>query len=94
MNLTSSQLRSLRRFERTMKRRRMKVYPPKETFVEYITRPTGFGKTPWPLAILIHLFGVAGIVMAVTDSAWGMLGLMGPTVLWWGTWMNYKGKWV
>lgn len=66
----------------------------KETFGQFITRPSGFGRTQWPIAILIHLFGMAGVFMAVTDSAWGLLGLIGPAVLWWGTWMNYKGKWV
>lgn len=50
----------------------------RETFLEYITRPTGFGRTHWAAAILIHLFGVASVVMAFTDSPWALLGLIAP----------------
>jgi hypothetical protein len=65
----------------------------RETFFQYITRWSGFGLTPWPAAILIHLFGIASIVMAFEESAWALLGLMAPAMLWFGTWMNYTGRW-
>lgn len=31
----------------------------RETFLEYVTRHTGFGRTHWTAAILIHRFGVS-----------------------------------
>lgn len=65
----------------------------RETFLQFITRPTGFGRTHWAAAILIHLFGVASIVAAL-DYGWtALLGLIAPVTLWAGTYMNYKGCW-
>ena len=68
-------------------------YMRRETFLEYITRPTGFGRTSWTAAFLIHLFGAASVVMSWTDSPWALLGLIAPVMLWVGTYMNYKGRW-
>jgi hypothetical protein len=65
----------------------------KKSLLEFVTQRSGFGYTPWPAAILIHSFGIASIVMAFTDSPWALLGLMAPVTLWYGTYMNYIGKW-
>jgi len=64
-----------------------------ETFRQFITRRSGFGRTPWAAAIWVHAFGVASITMAFTDSAWALLGLIAPVTLWVGTYMNYTGRW-
>ena len=65
-----------------------------ETFLDFITRPTGFGKTPWVAAILIHLFSVAGAVSLSTIAwYWAPAGLIPAAVLWLGTYFNYTGKW-
>ena len=64
-----------------------------ETFLQYCTRESGFGRTSWEAAILIHIFGVASLTMGITESPWAFLGLVAPVTLWIGTWMNYRGKW-
>jgi hypothetical protein len=66
------------------------------TFAQYITRKQGFGKTRWPIAILIHLFSVVGTMMLIQQgqAVWTPLALSPTALLWYGTFMNYKGKWV
>jgi hypothetical protein len=66
------------------------------TFGKYITRKQGFGKTSWPMAILIHLFSVVATMMLVMDGnpIWIPLSVSPTALLWFGTYMNYKGKWV
>lgn len=60
------------------------------TFLQYITQKSGFGHTGWPVAVLIHLF----MVVPVFAGPWGFLFYMPPALLWYGTWMNYKGYWI
>jgi hypothetical protein len=64
-----------------------------ETFLQFCTRPTGFGKTPWPQFSIIVAFSIA-IVAGLYTAAWwaAPLGLLPVVVLVWGTWRNYKGK--
>ena len=64
------------------------------TFVEYITQPSGFGKTRWPVAIMIHLFGALAVYYTYKQSWWALLGLAPVVLLWYGTWMNYTKRWV
>jgi hypothetical protein len=65
----------------------------RETFLQFITRDSGFGRTSWETAILIHIFGVASLTMGITESPWAFLGLVAPVTLWIGTYMNYTGRW-
>lgn len=98
MNLTPSQRRSLRRFGRVLKQRRMA----KETFRQFITRPSGFGKTPWILFYIISV--LCAVLVAVSGyNYWrgdaypwvaGAFGVGIYGLLWFGTWMNYTGRWV
>jgi 4-hydroxybenzoate polyprenyltransferase len=66
----------------------------KETFLQYCTRPTGFGKTPWPQTVIIFLFGV-GVTVGIASLApwWSPLGMLPFAALVFGTWMNYTGRW-
>ena len=74
----------------------------RETFLDFITRPTGFGKTSWPQFALIVAFSMVLLVLAVTmtpDGSWakGICYLFGfgiPAVLLVMTWRNFKGKTV
>jgi len=71
----------------------------RETFIEYMTRPTGFGKTHWALFFLIQL--VLGIGMAYGIQTWNEGGWIGVTawpivngVILLGTYMNYTRRWI
>ena len=64
------------------------------TFMEYMFRPGGFGKTTIVFWILVHGFGLWGIVWAFTETPWALLALMAPAGLWLGTWKNWRGRWV
>lgn len=71
----------------------------RETFTEYLTRPTGFGKTPWPLFIILQaicLYGIAASVISWGDGGWIGFALVmlteGALIL--GTRMNYTRRWV
>jgi hypothetical protein len=65
----------------------------RETFLEFCTRPTGFGKTPWPQFSIIVAFSIATVAGLYTVALWAApLGLLPAVVLVYGTWRNYKGK--
>lgn len=65
-----------------------------ETFYQYCTRPTGFGKTPWPQFVLIFGFSIITTAAIYTFAPWwSPLGLLPLGVLVLGTWMNYTGRW-
>lgn len=64
-----------------------------ETFKQFISRRSGFGRTRWGIAIAIHLFGLAGVVMACVETAWGLLSLAPVAMLWIGTYLNWTGRW-
>ena len=64
-----------------------------ETFMEFCTRPSGFGKTPWPQFTIIFGFSIATVAGLFTIAWWAApFGLipLGATVL--GTWRNWNGK--
>jgi hypothetical protein len=65
----------------------------RETFLEFITRDSGFGRTPWLFAGLAHVFGVSSITIGIIETPWAFLGLVAPVTLWIGTYMNYTGRW-
>jgi hypothetical protein len=69
---------------------------PSESFAQYITRREGFGKTKWPMAVLIHLFSVVGTMLLIREgqAVWIPLALAPTAALWFGTWMNYTKRWV
>lgn len=64
------------------------------TFMEYVNNDTGFGKTNWLAAHLIHGFGALSILYSFAAGPWALLGLMAPAGLWLGTWKNWRGRWV
>jgi hypothetical protein len=65
-----------------------------ETFLEYCTRRTGFGKTPWPQFVIILGFSIAVTVSVAMFAPWfAPLGMLPFAALVFGTWMNYTGRW-
>jgi hypothetical protein len=65
-----------------------------ESFLEYCTRPSGFGKTPWPQAAFIFGFSVCVTLGVASYAPWfAPLGMLPFAALVFGTWMNYTGKW-
>jgi hypothetical protein len=70
-----------------------------ETFWEYITRPTGFGKTRWRAFIPQQLFLaciLAAGIYTINDGGWWGIGsyLVIQAVYWYMTWRNFKGTTV
>jgi hypothetical protein len=67
-----------------------------ETFLEYLTRPTGFGKMRWEAFVFLQaIFLIGGIVQPRDD--WWMVGVAylavnGVLVL--GSYMNFTRRWV
>jgi len=67
----------------------------KETFCEYLKRPTGIGRTSWTNAIIIFMIMIFG--HAISILTWNNNGWVGTTLLifilcvwFYGTWRNYK----
>ncbi len=71
-----------------------------ETFLQFITRKSGFGKTPWPQFILIMLCVAWLFALGITldpdgTGAKGLaygFGVALVAVLVYGTWRNWRGK--
>jgi hypothetical protein len=64
-----------------------------ETFLQFCTRPTGFGKTPWPQFSIIVAFSIATVAGLYTVAWWAApLGMLPVVVMVFGTWRNWKGK--
>lgn len=69
----------------------------RETFVEYLTRPTGFGRTSWPMFGLIQAM-VIGIVSAgvatIDENGWVAFVMAAAieAVLFGMSYRNYTGK--
>ena len=68
-----------------------------ETFLDFITRPTGFGKTSWPQFALIMT--CVAFLLGIGIGTWGEGGWVAVVfaaaivaVLMWGTWRNFNGK--
>ena len=80
--------------------RRLTFYPNeyrRETFAEFLTRPTGFGRTSWPSFITIQAFVAALLIagfLTWADGGWiaAAFGLLIEGVLVWQTWWNYTGR--
>lgn len=70
-----------------------------ETFYDYMTRPTGFGKTSWGSFFLIQAIAMGGIIAGVStwdDKGWTAIVAVAvvEAVLVLGTYMNFKKNWV
>ena len=71
---------------------------PKETFFQFLTRKSGFGRTSWPVFIFMQTL-LAGFVIAGAldwrDGGWIGIAVWvvinAALVL--GSWMNYTGRW-
>ena len=66
-----------------------------ETFCEYLTRPTGIGRTSWPQAIftlLIMTFGHVISIITWNENGWIGTLLLLLVLFGWGysTWRNFK----
>ena len=67
-----------------------------ETFLQYITRKTGMGRTGWFAATLIHAFVILLLVYSARNHGehlWWVAGAFGLLILWgywWGTYGNYR----
>ena len=71
----------------------------KESFFDYCFRPTGFGKTSWSAFTLLQMIAIGGIFGGIStwsDGGWSAVVMVAviEAVLVFGTWMNFKGKWV
>lgn len=67
----------------------------KQTFWQYIAAYGGFGKTHYILAFFIHAMSglAAGGLGAISGWQYAPLGLIPAAALWFGTYMNYTGRW-
>jgi hypothetical protein len=68
-----------------------------ESFKEFITRRTGFGRTSWGAFALIQVMVM--VLIACAAMEWGWVGwvplvmaLLIEAILWTGTYRNWKGK--
>ena len=67
-----------------------------ETFLQYITRKSGMGRTGWFMAVLIHAFVVLLFVYSARNHGehlWWVAGAFGLLILWgywWGTYGDYR----
>jgi hypothetical protein len=69
-----------------------------ETFLQFITRRTGFGKTSWWSFTIIQAFVILGFYLSIEtcpEPGW-WITLVTSTcieaILWIGTYRNWKGK--
>lgn len=70
-----------------------------ETFLEHLTRPSGFGKTPWKLFWLIQAMLLLGVVLSIANyEDYGITPaitfVVVNAVLVFGSWMNYTRRWL
>lgn len=80
--------------------RRIQFHPReyrRETFMEYLTRPTGFGRTSWPQFAFIQAACIALVIAGVgtwSDGGWVACAMAATieAVLLWQTHRNYTGK--
>jgi hypothetical protein len=69
----------------------------RETFTEYLTRPTGFGRTSWHMFTMIQAACAALLIAGIptwNDGGWVAVAMVGAieTVLAWQSHRNYTGK--
>ena len=70
-----------------------------ETFVEYMTRPGGFGNTGWGQFWVLQAFVMCLMLAGIAtwnDYGWtaNIAGLVVEAVFVFGTYMNYMRRWV
>jgi hypothetical protein len=70
-----------------------------ETFIEHLTRPSGFGKTPWQLFALIQgILLLGNVLWIISPEDYGITpaitSLVVNAVLVFGSYMNYKRRWL
>lgn len=68
-----------------------------ESFIQFLTRRTGFGKTPWPqFALIMAVVVILACIGVVTwhDRGWVPIAFAVAiiSVLIYGSWRNWKGK--
>lgn len=69
-----------------------------ETFIQFITRSTGLGRTPWLRTIIIHALCILGIILGLStvkfDYAWIASIVCGGILagLWISTWINWRDE--
>lgn len=73
----------------------MKESKPRESFIHYITRPTGMGRTAWWAAIVINaalLFMLSFYLWADDSTKYVLpfIGLIVGAIYWFGTVKNWK----
>lgn len=71
----------------------------RESFIDFLTRPTGFGKMHWGIFFILQVFLVVFTVMGgITWDENGWTAIVAVVVieaaLVFGSWMNYSRKWV
>ena len=66
-----------------------------ERFIEYLTLPTGFGRTGWWSFALIQAMCIGMVSFGAMDGGWIAIAsvFVIECVLVFGTWMNFKGHW-
>lgn len=72
----------------------------KETLWQFLTRPTGFGKTSWPtfaaICVAVGLMAWYALFSGSEDTAArvvsGGFAVAITAVMTYGTWRNYNGK--
>ena len=67
-----------------------------ELFIEYLTLPTGFGRTSWWSFGLIQVMCIGMVSFAANDDGIGIAIVSAFVIectLVFGTWMNFKGHW-
>lgn len=57
------------------------------TFLRYITRHSGLGRTGWFAAIVIHAFAALWLYLHWISA---IIGLAMLVAFWGGTWSNYR----
>lgn len=68
-----------------------------ETFLQFLTRRSGFGKTPWVQFALIALSVLCLLVVGIAtwdEGGWVsvVFAVAIVAVMVYGTWRNFKGK--
>lgn len=71
----------------------------RETFREFLTRPTGFGRTHWVLFSIIQTLVLTMLIYGVATFASGgwvavLMAIVVDGLLVFGSWMNYTRRWV
>lgn len=84
--------------------REVKLFPlssmrTRESFIDFLTRPTGFGKMHWGIFFILQAFLTVLVVYGgITWNEAGWTAIVAvvviEAVLVFGSWMNFTRKWV